>query len=167
MARMTRAPSRLPRTHREVERGQQIWEMHIVQGMTQRQVAEHFGVSQQLVSQIVSAIRKDLGERGRKERAESIVDQLEEAIALAYSRYRDGDRQEGKNYRAFVERYCKLLGLDAPDRLVVGGPNQISYIIEGDEDVIRAIAGDEVHTAEVVSEDGVTRHRIVPGEVIR
>lgn len=109
-------------TNRDADKEIAILEMYR-DGYIQREIAEHFEIGQQWVSEIIRRARKEEGEPNLSARRQAMSRELEEDMRRARRRWlQTGDPGEARNLQRMRERYCRLWGLDAPQKLQVEGP---------------------------------------------
>jgi hypothetical protein len=124
----------LARNDRDMKRDERMWRM-AAEGCTYDLIAEQEGISRARVAQIVARFKREQGEMTPGERRDHVSHVLEEDIALARSRWRVSPGSgEGRMYARLLERYCRLWGLDAPQKLQLDNQNTtITYTIEADD----------------------------------
>lgn len=139
-------------------RNTEIYRQYVLRGRTQEDIAEEFGITRERVSQIISGVERDRGEKIgdrdalMRKSAELAADVLERALALAdldgapLTAGKDGtvvlDPATGDVVRDFSGRMAALklalaadeqlarrLGLNAPTRVETSGT--VRYEIEG------------------------------------
>lgn len=143
-------------TAEKVDRNREILDLYSRMGWSQQRVADHFGLSQSTVSDIIARHRASLGPINKAEHinqaADVLDDLIEQAIAIAHSKPmpvtagKDGvvvrDPETGEVVRVHSERLAamqtvkalqeskrKLLGLDSATKVETTG--SVTYKLEG------------------------------------
>jgi predicted transcriptional regulator len=107
---------------KEEGRNGRVWQLYAVRGWTQEQVAEELGISQARVSQIVSAVRKEIPLQTREEIVQERVEQIRAVVrAVVDAALEYGDKDAVSSLVKLWEREAKLLGLDAPTKQEIKG----------------------------------------------
>jgi hypothetical protein len=122
-----------------------MWYAHAIKGVPQRRLAEQYGISYGRVSQIIAEQRKLQPEQTRQERADDLVARLEEDMATARAQWlaaapsSEAYGPTSRTYIRLMERYARLLGLDAPTKLEHSAAEPMTYVIEGDDTIVEAL----------------------------
>ena len=139
-----------PRANRQVERGNEIWRLRHEEYLTQRQIAERLGISQQRVSAVLAESGRDLPPRTREGIALARWELLRDLIDTAVDDYYDARTPSAKamalrGLRGLLSDEREMLGLNAPATVNVnalgpgGEDTTVAYVLEMPDEIRKAI----------------------------
>lgn len=113
-------------------RNQRVWELYTLHNLTQQQIADREGISNQRVSQILTEVRATLPEESREETVARRRAQIDAVISGHLPHARQGDKDATLSLVKLWERESRYLGLDSPTKLEHSGG--VRYEIAGLDD---------------------------------
>ncbi len=135
---------RRPRPDRQVERGDVIWRLRVIERVPRTEIAQRYGLTVQRVDQIVSEVRKSLSERDKADIRADRVAELDELRQLYMGYALSGSLKAAKMVLQIDEREARYLGLDSPTKVLTADLN-------GDQLVsLQEILGRQMIQGEVV-----------------
>jgi predicted transcriptional regulator len=143
--RKTRADHATPTSVRALagENGR-VWEMYVRDGLTQREISNELGISQQRVSQIVAAVREGMPPVMREQIVLDRVNQLRELMQPFIRATLLGDNISARTLMKMLDREARYLGLDAPIslRAAIGalGDEPTRYILDMSDEIREALS---------------------------
>lgn len=117
-------------SERLTERDHQMWDDYVSRNMTQKKIADKYGVSQGLVSRRIRMVRESLPPQSREDIIARRVEQLDQIVTDAYLAALSGDSDKLSDYLKITEREAKLLGLFAAEKHQVEADTTVRYVID-------------------------------------
>src|SRR3546814_9105885 len=115
-----------------------VWRAYVM-GHTQEQIAAKHGISQSRVSQIITEIRDSIPQTSKTDAALLALERLDLLLAGVMPAAIEGDTKASAAAMRILERYARMLGLDATEPL--------SVVLERHRDLEGHLAADALAAA--------------------
>lgn len=109
---------------------QRVYDLYMVEGMTQAEIARETGKSQGYISNVLSAVRKLIPPPTREDMIAAQRAKLDALYAVWMPRALAGNFTAMKAVDRIMQREARLFGLDAPTHVKLSPGETVTYVIE-------------------------------------